>query len=118
MQLTLLSLDSDFIRVQCEGRISQQSITPGSTPFETLLGMNCFRHKVLLNLEKTHYIDSSGISWLMTQHKQFLKGGGILILYAVPPMVNQVLQLLRMSLILNIAADEAAAQTLIQGGKS
>jgi ABC-type transporter Mla MlaB component len=118
MQLTLLSLDSDSIRVQCEGSISQQSITPGSTPFETLLGMNCFRHKVLLNLEKTHYIDSSGISWLMTQHKQFLKGGGKLILYAVPPMVNQVLQLLRMSSILNIATDEAAARTLVQGGQS
>src|SRR5262245_43098959 len=108
MKLTLVSLDSDLVRVQCEGNISQDTFKVGEDPLEGLLGANCYKHTVLLNLEKTHYIDSSGVSWLMSRHKNFLQAGGKLVLYSIPPMVSQVLHLLRMSLILDMAADENA----------
>jgi anti-anti-sigma factor len=117
MQLTLLPLDEELIRIQAEGSISQQEFTSNSDPMEALLGPYCYNRAVLLNLERTHYIDSSGVSWLMGRHKRFLQEGGRLILYAVPPMVNQVLNLLRMSTILHIVADETAARALARGEK-
>ncbi|HLN28139.1 MAG TPA: STAS domain-containing protein [Gemmataceae bacterium] len=118
MQLSLISTDDGVIQIQCEGNISQQNIQPGHDPLEILLGSDCYDRTVLLNLEKTEYIDSSGVSWLMGRHKKFLNSGGRLILHSVPPMVTQVLQLLRMTLILHLAADERAARALALGGQS
>ena len=118
MQLTLQSSEHDVFRVLCEGNISQRDIDPEHDPLEALLGPDVFTRKILLNLERTHYVDSSGISWLMGRHKQFKQRGGALVLYAIPPMVKQVLQLLRMSLVLNLADDESSALALVQGVKS
>jgi stage II sporulation protein AA (anti-sigma F factor antagonist) len=117
MQLMLLSSDDDMIRIQCEGTISQRDFEPDNDPIEALLGADCYCRNVLLNLDRTHYIDSSGVGWLMGRHKHFLKNGGRLVLYAIPPMVSQVLHLLRMSLILHMATDETAARALAAGGK-
>ncbi len=118
MQLSLLSTDEGVIRLQCVGNVSQQNMQPGVDPMEVLLGSDCYDRTVLLNLEQTEYIDSSGVSWLMGRHKRFLTGGGKLILHSVPPMVSQVLQLLRINTILNIAPDEPAARKIAQGGRS
>lgn len=117
MQLTMISDDSSFVRLRCEGQMSQSDFQPGVDPLESLLGRDCFSRKVLLNLEKTEYIDSSGISWLIVCHKHFLKAGGKMVLHTIPPMVYQALQWLRMPLILHLADDEAAAVALASGEK-
>ena len=77
-----------------------------------------YRSRVLMNLEKAEYIDSSGIGWLLTHHKHFLQAGGKLVLHSVPPRINDVFQLLRMSAVLHIAPDEAAARALATGEKA
>ncbi len=118
MHLSLLSTDDGLIRLRCEGNVSQQNFTSGADPLEVLLGSDCYDRTVLLNLENTEYIDSSGVSWLMGRHKRFLSAGGKLILHSVPPMVHQVLQLLRMTTILHVVADESAARKAAQGGRS
>jgi stage II sporulation protein AA (anti-sigma F factor antagonist) len=117
MRMSLVSSEGDIVRLRCEGNISQRDIDPGSDPIEGLLGAGCYKHKVLLSLEHTHYVDSSGVGWLMGRHKQFLSEGGRLVLHSIPPMVSQVLHLLRMSLILHMAADESAALVLAAGDK-
>jgi anti-anti-sigma factor len=122
MQLTLLSSDSELldekgvVRVSCQGEISRLDPDPAREPLRALLGALVFGRKVLLNLEKATYIDSSGVSWLVVCHKHFVQAKGELILYAVPPLVFQVLELMRLPLILPIAPDEAAARILAQGG--
>jgi anti-anti-sigma factor len=116
MKLNLLGADNEVTRVLCEGNISQDSIRPGNDPIETLLGPDCYGRKVLLDLERAQYIDSSGVSWLMGRHKAFAQAGGRLVLYSIPPMVSQVLHLLRMSMVLDMANDEAAARSLALGG--
>jgi anti-anti-sigma factor len=109
MQLTLVSSDDNVVRLQCEGSISQDGFKAGADPLEDLLGANCYDRKVLLNLERTHYIDSSGIGWLMGRNKQFRQNGGRMVLHSIPPMVSQVLQLLRMGMVLELATDESMA---------
>ena len=118
MQMSVVvSDDNAVVRLRCEGQISQSNFQPGVDPIESLLGYGCFAKKVLLNLEKTEYIDWSGISWLIVCHKNFLKNGGKLVLHTIPPMVYQALQWLRMPLILHLADDENTARALALGEK-
>jgi anti-anti-sigma regulatory factor len=71
----------------------------------------------LLNLEKTTYINSSGISWLIISHKHFVQAKGQLILHSIPPLVFQVMQLVRLPLVVPVAVDEAAALGVARGDK-
>ena len=115
IKLTLLSDDGGLVRVAAEGQISQTRLAGEGNPLEGLLGATCFSRKVLLNLERTDYIDSSGISWLIVNHKHFQQGGGMMVLYSLPPRVSQVLEFCRMNTVLRMAADEPAARALALG---
>ena len=117
MKLTLLSAGKDFIHIGCEEEITQREFQPGADPLAALLGAAGFTHAVLMNLEKTTYIDSSGIGWLLACHKHFVENGGILVLHSVPPRVDHILQIVRMPLVLHIAADEAAARAMAREGR-
>src|SRR2546421_12238865 len=96
MKLTLLSSTAGVTRLQCAGEITQNDLWECDNPLEQFLGPSGFAGKVLVNLERTNYIDSAGVSWFLGCHKQFRESGGKLVLHSIPPMVNQILQLLRM----------------------
>src|SRR6478672_3496593 len=106
MRLTLLSHTDQMTRLECEGQVTQNEFTADLDPLEAIMGAAIYRRCALLGLEKTSYIDSSGVSWLLRAHKQFERSGGRLILHSLSPMVQQVLHLLRLTTLLNIAADE------------
>jgi anti-sigma B factor antagonist len=109
MQLFLLSEDDDITCIACEGNITQSLFTPGVDPIMELLGADGFKRQLVMDLGKTGYIDSSGIGWLLGSHRRFTAAGGRLILHTVPPIVEQVIQLLRLHSVLNIQADQEAA---------
>jgi anti-anti-sigma regulatory factor len=114
MKLSLLSGEGNLSRVQCEGPIAMTQVQEGTGPLERILGVEPFRRRVLFDLVKTNFIDSSGVSWMLLCHKAFTKGGGRIVFHSAPPLVLQTLQLLRMNLILHLAADEAAARTVAE----
>ncbi|HEY1376751.1 MAG TPA: STAS domain-containing protein [Gemmataceae bacterium] len=109
MRLTLISHTDQVTRLECEGEITQYALPKERDAFEDLLGPAIYRRQVLLNMEKTPYTDSSGISWLIGSHKRFERDGGRLIIHSVPPAVGQVLRLLKLNTLLHVAADEAEA---------
>jgi anti-sigma B factor antagonist len=111
MQLILLSEDDHTASLACDGNITQALVTRGGDPLEELIGPAGFKRQVLLDLGKTGFIDSSGIGWLLTSHRSFKEAGGRLILHSVPPMVDQVIQLLKLQNLLTIkpAMPEALA---------
>ena len=117
MKLTVVSDDGDVARVQCEGEISQVRFQAEGNPLETLLGAGGYARKVLLNLDRTEWIDSSGISWLIVNHKRFQQAGGRLVLHSLPPRVSQVLQFCKMDRVFHIADDEADARARVAGGQ-
>ncbi len=117
MKLSLIAADNDLTRIQNEGDITQMDFRAGADFFAELLGPDCYRRRVLLNLEKTPYIDSAGVGWLVTSHKKFKDGGGRLVIHSIPPMVNQILRLLRMPDILHMAPDDVAAQAKAREGQ-
>jgi ABC-type transporter Mla MlaB component len=113
MELTLLPLQNDdVLRVRSDGPVSRRD---PSDPLQTLLGPNCYTHKVLLSLDRSQAIDTSGICWLVNSNKRFSQSGGKLILFGVPPVVLDVLNFLRLTSLLHIASNEQAACEMAVG---
>ncbi len=109
--------EPDFLQVQCAGDVCLPDFRPENDPLVKLLGPQVYSRKLLLNMEKTNFLDTSGVSWLISCHEQCHRAGGVLVLYAVPPRVRDVLQLLRMEHLLHTAADIATALAIaVKGG--
>src|SRR5437870_5162454 len=68
MNLSVIADEGDLTRVRCEGEIANYH--HNDEPLEKLLGPEGLKRKVLLNLEKVRFLDSSGIGWLLILHKR------------------------------------------------
>jgi anti-anti-sigma factor len=113
MRLTLLPLENDgVLRVRGEGMITLGPRPAAADPLLGVLGPQRFTHRVVIDLATAQGIDTSGISWLMREHDAFRDAGGRLVLSAVPPVVRQMLDVLRLADLLDLAPDEAEARRL------
>jgi anti-sigma B factor antagonist len=93
MRLTLELPDpGGAVRVKCVGQISQSRFAGTTDPLTDLIGPEGLKRKVMLDLDRVDYIDSSGIGWLVGSHRRFQEAGGQLILCRIPPVVDQVLR--------------------------
>ncbi len=117
MKLTVVSTDPPLIRLRLDGQITMMETSEAERQLEEALGSAGYRQRVLFDLENTTFIDSSGISWLLICHKHFVQGGGKIVFHSAPPLVQQTLALLRLNLVLNLAADEDAARAMALEGK-
>ena len=117
MKLILLSDTPELVRVRCTGEISQSSLPPGSDLLVELLSPTVYSRRLIIDLEQSGYIDSSGVSMLIVWQKRFKRDGGVMVLYNIPPLVQQVLDLLNLRAVLTLATDEKAA-TALAGGRS
>jgi anti-anti-sigma factor len=112
MELTVTADEGELACLRCAGSIRQDDLVSSSDAFEKGLGPRPFSRQVLLNLEQTTFIDSSGIAWLIRSSKQFLRCGGRLVLHSLSPRVAEVIRILRIRPLLHIASNEAEARTL------
>ena len=71
MEIKVLSDDGSVLRLQMVGRVVQSDSTPGLDTMDDALGTAGYTRNVLLSLEETQFIDSSGLSWLVICHKRF-----------------------------------------------
>jgi anti-anti-sigma factor len=110
MKLTVQTRDGEVVHLACADDITLYDFRAGDNPLLRALGEGAFKHKVVLSLQKSCYIDSAGIGWLVMCHKRFRESGGCLVLHSIPPMVNHVFQLLGLADVLNMADDEAHAE--------
>ncbi len=115
MTWSVVSDDGGVLRLKAAGPITSNDASPPSDPLGDLLGSAGYTQKVVLSLAEVDFIDSSGVSWLLVRHKRFREAGGELVIHSVQPMVLQVLQVLRLNLVLNLAENESAALTLAEG---
>ena len=116
MQLTLRSDDTKVCRIQSEGEIRLSDQPRDQYLIETLLGPNCYTRKILLDLQNTPYMDSSGVSWLLNIHKRCREAGGMLVVHSIPPSIMAILKLLHIDRHLNLVEDDQAAQVMALGG--
>jgi anti-anti-sigma factor len=116
MKITVVSHDPP-LRLRLDGQLTMMETAEADRQLEEALVSAGYRQKVLLDLESTTFIDSSGISWLMITHKHFVQGGGKIVFHSAPPLIEQTLKLLRLNLVLNMADDEDVARTMALEGK-
>jgi anti-anti-sigma factor len=114
MKLTLLPLQNDaVIRVRSEGPVTLREAQGPTDPLQVLLGPHCYSHKVLLNLERSQSIDTSGICWLVRSQGRFSASQGSFVLCAVPPTVTDILDFLRLRSLLHIADNEVKGRAMV-----
>jgi len=117
MKLTLQQIDkSGIIKLVAEGDITVRDFTSSAkNPLETAMGPNWASNNVMLGLEKIAFIDSSAIGWLIDCQRKFNEKGGKLVLHSVTPRVRDVIDLLKMRQVLNLADNETAARSVFNG---
>ena len=114
-KLSLVSIDKDAIRVAAEGPITYESVIAEKNPLANLLGETWSSNRVLLSLDKTHFIDSSAIGWLISTHKEFKASNGKFVVHSIRPPVRQVLDLLKVGKVVCFADNEQAARAMANG---
>jgi anti-anti-sigma factor len=110
VEIKLRSLESNLLHLTCSGVVSQAHSGDKEDPLQVI---GDWQGNVLLSLQQSEYIDSSGIAWLLYWHRHVAKAGGIFAICAVPPRVDQVLQLCQLHRVLSIWEDEAAARAAL-----
>ena len=117
MKLSLVSIEKEgFIRVATEGNITGTDFqVDNKNPLEQILGATWSSNRVLLNMERTQYIDSTAIGWLISCHKEFKANGGAFVVHSVQPQVRQVLDLLKIGKVVPILENETAARAFVIG---
>jgi anti-anti-sigma factor len=111
VRLQLVSEESEFVRFRIDGELRVDE-SAERRPFERMLGDNCYCRTLFLDLEACNFIDSSGIGWLIVQHRLFERGGGQLILHDAPSAIEQALAFARMHSYLTIARNLAEARQI------
>jgi len=113
--LRMLRPEGGFVRMELVGQLTRSGWPTDYDPMVELYGSGVHSAKVLLNLSQANYLDSSGVSWLLACNKRFKEAGGCLVLHSISPMTMQFLKLMRMDLVLTMAADETAARLKANG---
>jgi anti-anti-sigma factor len=117
MQLDLISpRGEDPARVAAKGRITAMDLaSTGRNPIAELLGPGWSTKRLLVDLSRTDYLDSSAIGWLIQTNGEFKRNGGALVLHSLPPMVKQVLGLLKIGSLIPLKENEADARAHLSG---
>jgi len=103
MKLQCFDVADDDVQVRAVGRIAPDAAEQLSDPLIALLGPQVFTRRVALDLSDSEFISSAGIGWLLHLHKQFERHGGKLTLRPVSREVDQVLRMMRLESVLNLA---------------
>ncbi len=108
MQLSFTERDG-ITTVAIAGRITFATLEPAQDSLAREMP-DVYSRRVLFDLAGTEYIDSTGVSWLLTCHKRCREGGGRLMLHSLTPLVKQVLQVLKLDRVLLIADNAEKAR--------
>ena len=93
--------------IRIRGEMDSSNLDKVKAAFDQIFGRKIFR--VVINLEKTKYVASSGIGCLIGGFTTAIKNGGRLVMAATPLQVMEVLTLIGLDGVLRFAKDESAA---------
>ncbi len=118
MQLSVLANDNQVVRLQLAGRVDQDVVNPDCERLREELGDDAYKRHVLLDMSDVEMLDSSGVAWLLAEHKRCREAGGKLVLHSLSLLARNVLRVLNMHLVLKIVADEDDAVQVLRGDAS
>jgi len=100
---TLLTLEEEKLDATLSPELKSEMVTLQTQGTQNLI----------LNLSKTKYADSSGLSALLTGNRTYTENGGGFILSEVSPFVEKLLTISQLNNVLTILASDEAAKDLI-----
>ncbi len=109
MKLSVVGQDERVVDLACEGKIAPLPTHLRGDPLTGFLDQARPGRAVLLDLSRSDYINSTGISWLIQAHKQLSRAGGQLVLHSLTSQVREALDLVDLSTVFKVAPDRSAA---------
>jgi len=116
MKLSLTQADGDLSRLALNGNVTTRELSPVSDPLGELLGPSGYGRQVLLDMSGAAYLDSSGVGWLLACHKRFRQAGGKLVIHSLTPTVSNVMKVLKLERVLEIATTATSGEVAVRGG--
>ena len=101
--------------VDVTGRVREFSEAQAAEPLGDLLGPEPYARTILLNMGGVEMLNSNGIGWLLTCHRRVREAGGSIVLHGIPPLAANVLKMMRMDLVFDIANSKEDAIRLARG---
>jgi anti-anti-sigma factor len=99
-----------IVRARIDGRLAHRFHAPYDEPLATTVGFDAYQRQVILDLSAVTGMETSGINWLLTVRKRMQAVGGRLVLHSLSPAVRNVIRVLKLHTVLEIAANENDAQ--------
>ncbi|WP_166832084.1 STAS domain-containing protein [Thalassoroseus pseudoceratinae] len=117
MQFQILSNDDQVVKLRASGKLSRdpriaQNGVDDRDPLAFVCGDGVFKKKVLLDLAEIDHIDSTGVEWLLKCHSECEKNHGTLILHDLSPVASDLMQIMRMDLVLKLVGNSRQAEEL------
>ena len=112
MKLTVQSENGDAVLLRIEGRVSQRDVEVDD-PIVGRLGENVYSRRLVVDLSEVASLDSSGVNWLLVSQKRMHEEGGKLVLHSLSPIANNVLKVLNLHSVFQVADSEAAALRML-----
>ena len=114
MKLTVQSENGDAVLLRIEGRVSQRDVE-ADDPIIDHFGESVYSRQVLVDLSEVASLDSSGVNWLLVAQKRMHEHGGKLVLHSLSPIANNVLKVLNLHAVFQVADSEADALQMLGG---
>lgn len=111
METRIVSQDKGICRIKLVGEVIQRHLRKFSDPIEAA-GGEIYGQKVICDCSETKMLDSAGVSWILITHKRCREAGGRLVLHSLSQLVLNVILVLRLNLIFDIADNESQALKL------
>ena len=108
MKATIESQEGDICHIKLSGEVIQRHLRKFNDPLEAS-GLDSYKQRVLCDMSETTLLDSAGVSWILVRHKRCCEAGGRFVLHSIPPLVMNVILVLRLDLVFDIAGDEKTA---------
>ena len=118
MQFAIKDFTGNRIRLQATGSAFPSNISVDGDPIEKTLGQHPYEQYVLLDMGQIEMLDSSAVGWLLKCHKAFRESGGQLVIHTLSPAAKNTLKILRVDQVLQLAASEQEAMSLLEGSKN
>ena len=115
MKIQLAAIEKEgVIHLGVDGKITSEDFAESNAnPLESTIGAAWGGNRVLMDMSRVNYIDSSGIGWLLRLQRGFKEGGGAMALYGITPSVMQIFTLLKLRSVFRIADTEAQAREML-----
>ena len=114
MEIVELNGQGDVVRLLAKGQIVQRTLSLSDLLGGALAPIG-YDRRVLLSLAEVTFVDSTGLGWLLKCNKLFRDAGGTLMIHSIPPIVLDVINVMRLSQVLKLFDDEESALASIQG---